>query len=512
MKFFSRNKARYISYVKAAGVVALFLLIVIPFSKKIFAGEAETAHVQESYMVVLNGTELGYVSDKAVAEEALLGARNDINNDNDGFAFVSSELSFREETVEVELLKEADMQSSMYNVLSDAVQVVDDSTTAYTVRIDDFTLVLESKDDVVELLERVKDKYSNNSEQFSIELVEDKSGVYTSYKTRFVSADVTINEAAMVLSSANSEDKAGEVEADEIVYADGVLSVDFCENIEIIPTKVSVDNIVSVDDAYELITKEHDERGTYTIVYGDCLSSIATKHGLTLQQLLDLNEGFTVNTAIFAGDVVTVTVPASELSVVVIEEQSYDEEYSAPVTYVDNNSWYRGTEKVKSEGSKGSRSVVALVTYVNGKETKREIIYQVVTKEATPKVVERGTLTPPTFIKPVNCSIITNGYKASHLAIDWGVRLGTPVKASCAGTVIMAGWFGNCGYTVKIQHPNGMVTQYSHLSSISVSYGQYVNQGQVIAYSGASGRVTGPHLHFAMYKNGVAVNPLSYVK
>lgn len=511
MKFFSRNKARYISYIKTAGVVALFLLIVVPFSKKLFKEEV-TYTLEERYMVVLNGEKLGYVSDTAVAEKALLGARSEINNKNDGFAFVQSTLSFEKEVTGGELVSEDALSADMYELLAKDVQVEDNSEMAYTVRIDDFTVVLASKEDVIELFERVKDKYSSNSEKFSIELVEDKTGIYTVYRTNFVSADVTINEAAKVLASEN-ENGTGEVAADEdVVYADGVLSVDFGEKIEIIPTKVSEDNIVSVDDAYEIITKEHDERGTYTIVYGDCLSTIASKHGLTLQQLLDLNEGLTVKSSIYAGDVLTITVPASELSVVVVEEKSYDEEYSAPIQYIDNPNWYRGTERVKVAGSKGSRSVVALVTYVNGVESKREIIHQVVTKEPVVQVVERGTLTPPTFIKPVNCTLITCQYVPGHYAIDWGVGMNTPVKAACAGTVIMAGWYGGCGYTVQIRHANGMVSQYSHLNSIPVYVGQYVNQYQVIAYSGASGRVTGAHLHFAMFKNGVPVNPLGYVK
>ena len=92
----------------------------------------------------------------------------------------------------------------------------------------------------------------------------------------------------------------------------------------------------------------------------------------------------------------------------VVEEKSYDESYSADVEYVDNDTLYKGTENVLRAGSKGERSVVALVTYVNGVESKREIIKQTVTKKAVAKKVERGTLTPPTYIKPVNSTNITS--------------------------------------------------------------------------------------------------------
>ena len=129
--------------------------------------------------------------------------------------------------------------------------------------------------------------------------------------------------------------------------------------------------------------------------------------------MIALNEGFTVDTAIYEGDVLTITVPASEVSVKVVEEKSYSESYNAPVQYVDNETLYVGTENVIQQGSEGSRSVVALVTYVNGAESSREIIKQEISTESVPKIIERGTLTPPTYINPVHSTYVT-----SH----WGYR------------------------------------------------------------------------------------------
>lgn len=511
MDFFNRNKNKLISYAKTAGMVVLFLLVAIPFGKKIFANDV-TYTLEKRYVVVLNNQKLGYVSDKAVAEKALLAARNEINSQSDKLALVNSELEFYTEMTGGELATEDSLASSMVTVLKKDVTVADSNQTAFTVRIDDFTVTLASKEDVIELLERVKSKYSDATNEFTVELVKEENDVYTMYSTNLVSADVTINEAAKVLANQNGEGTASDSSSGAApVYADGVISISFGENIEVIPTKYSEDNIMSVDEAYELITKEHQEKGKYTVVYGDCLSTIASKHGLSLKELLALNEGMTTSSKIYAGDELVITVPASELSVVVVEEKSYNESYAAPIKYVDNPNWYRGNEKVKSNGSSGTRSVIALVTYVNGVETGREIIHQEITKAAVAKVVERGTLTPPTFVKPVNCNIITQTFKPNHQAVDYGVRMNTPVKAAASGKVVYAGWFGTCGYTVKIQHANGMITQYSHLNSIVVKQGQKVNQLQLIAYSGATGRVTGPHLHFGMIKNGVYVSPYTYV-
>ena len=99
-----------------------------------------------------------------------------------------------------------------------------------------------------------------------------------------------------------------------------------------------------------------------------------------------------------------------------------------------------------------------------------------------------------------------------HSGIDIGVPTGTPVYASASGTVSAAtGWSTGGGYMVVINHDNGFTTWYAHNSSIVVGAGQYVEQGQLIAYSGSTGWSTGPHVHFQMIINGGSVNPLDYL-
>ncbi len=517
MRFIKQHLKSYIPYLKTAVIAGLFLAVAIPFTHKIIRTET-TYTPEDRYMVVLNGKELGYVSDGEVANSALLDARSRISSGNSGLALVEADMSMYVEKNGGAVLSKDELTNLIYRELKSDVLDTAADEVAYTVRIDDFTVTLASKEGVAELLERVKDKYSGSNE-FTVELVEDNSGAYTAIRTNFVSADVKVNEAAKVLASENGAEAEQETE-DEAVYTDGILSVDFAEDVEIILTKAADSNVVSVDEAYELITKEHAEKGIYTVKSGDCLYSIAESHGLTLDELFALNYGMTIDTAIYIGDTVTVTVPASEISVVVVEEKNYDENYSAPVQYVDNNSWYIGTERVVQEGAQGERSVVALVTSVNGVESEREIIHEEISKEAVPQIIERGTLTPPTYIKPVNSSYITSpwgwrvhpvyGTSTLHSGVDWYVPSGTSVRASSSGTVITAGWNGAYGYCVDIRHSDGSMTRYAHLSSIAVAWGQTVTQGQVIAYSGATGVVTGPHLHFELYINGCSVNPIGY--
>ncbi len=98
-----------------------------------------------------------------------------------------------------------------------------------------------------------------------------------------------------------------------------------------------------------------------------------------------------------------------------------------------------------------------------------------------------------------------------HEGIDIGVPTGTPVAASAAGTVIVAGWMGGYGNLVVLDHGNGLATAYGHNSVLSVGVGQTVSKGQTIALAGNTGRSFGSHVHFEVRVNGNAVNPLAYL-
>ena len=127
---------------------------------------------------------------------------------------------------------------------------------------------------------------------------------------------------------------------------------------------------------------------------------------------------------------------------------------------------------------------------------------------------------PGGYIWPVDSRYITStvGGRASpggigstnHKGTDIG-RVGytSPVYASKAGTVIVAQYSRSYGNYVAISHGSGNTTLYAHMSSLKVSVGQYVNQGDVIGITGSTGNSTGPHLHFEVTENGVRVNPLS---
>ena len=119
-----------------------------------------------------------------------------------------------------------------------------------------------------------------------------------------------------------------------------------------------------------------------------------------------------------------------------------------------------------------------------------------------------------------SCTLITSrfGYRVApttgastyHGGLDIGAGMGASIVAAGAGDVIYAGANGGYGNCVMIDHGNGVVTVYAHMSSIGVSYGQYVTAGQVIGAVGSTGQSTGNHCHFEIRINGAQTDPAAY--
>ncbi|MDH6566479.1 murein DD-endopeptidase MepM/ murein hydrolase activator NlpD [Streptomyces sp. SAI-117] len=127
------------------------------------------------------------------------------------------------------------------------------------------------------------------------------------------------------------------------------------------------------------------------------------------------------------------------------------------------------------------------------------------------------------FTLPVSGATVGTGYRVAgsmwssgyHTGVDFVVPTGTSLKAVGAGTVVSAGWGGAYGNQVVIKLADGYYAQYAHLSQLSVSAGQTVTGGQQVGLSGATGNVTGPHLHFEIRTTpdyGSDVDPVAYLR
>ena len=150
------------------------------------------------------------------------------------------------------------------------------------------------------------------------------------------------------------------------------------------------------------------------------------------------------------------------------------------------------------------------------------------TSVATQATVASGSTTPSTqapssggWVKPTTNYHITStfgmrvhpilGYARMHNGVDMAAPKGTPVYAAKSGKVTAAGFEGQMGNYVSINHGDGFASIYMHMTHSIVSAGTYVNAGQVIGYVGSTGLSTGPHLHFGISYNGTYVNPMAYI-
>ncbi len=296
--------------------------------------------------------------------------------------------------------------------------------------------------------------------------------------------------------------------------------VEFVHDITITQELTNTEYLRAPEEIDTILHSNIQDPDYYEIKAGDTLSAIACSYGLAQSSLLSLNPN--VNTSTLAvGDELVVTEAIPYLSVKTIKTQEYTESLPYEVETVYNDSMYKSERRITTKGITGEAAVVADVTYVDGAETSRDIVSYTVTREAVNQVVTVGTKQPPArvatgnYIWPYSGSISSYfGYRwgRMHTGIDLGGHTGDAIVASDGGTVISVGYTNGYGKIVKIQHSNSIQTWYAHCSSITVSVGQKVAQGQVIAYVGNTGRSTGSHLHFEVRVNGTAVNPLTYLK
>ena len=122
---------------------------------------------------------------------------------------------------------------------------------------------------------------------------------------------------------------------------------------------------------------------------------------------------------------------------------------------------------------------------------------------------------PPQFVRP-GTGRLTSGYGSRwgrlHAGIDLAAGVGAPISAVAAGTVVSAASEGGYGLLVRVQHDDGTVTLYAHLSELLVTVGQRVTAGTYVGREGSSGQSTGPHLHFEVRVGGVPVDPAPWLR
>ncbi|VDN48046.1 conserved protein of unknown function [Petrocella atlantisensis] len=482
--------------------------------------------VENGYKVLIDGVELGVVKNKDDGQAAT----------NQAVEMVIAKLGYNPE-VEPVLTFEANYTNEKNYIASEelattiASQVIDNldrhKVMAYVMKIgDDFTVAVKNEEDIKKVLLKAQSIYVNTDMALDISLAKDvHNGLIIKPQVIMLKEE---DSARTFTASGIEEDSTTTQEPTEEAPKDATkegvtVDVDFAESVMAVEAYVFEDEVLSVDEATALITKENEEAKLYTVVSGDAPSTIAASNSMPLDQLYDLNPGLEENTLnMKIGDELVVMVPEPELSIATKEEVVYTESIIKGVSYVDNPDVYKGSDSVIDAGYDGVLQLTAVVSKVNGKEIGREITNQTILKEAKDKVVSRGTKPLPkkgatgNYKYPLTNFRVTSPFGrrwgAFHSGVDLSAPTGTTVRASDGGTVTVAGWRGNYGYLVEIDHGNGIRTRYGHNSKINVKVGQKVAQYETIAKVGSTGRSTGPHVHFEIRFDGVAANPMNYLE
>ena len=425
--------------------------------------------------------------------------------------------------------------NNMYNVLSESV---DDSVSkAYYIKVGDENYTLKTTEDVLSFFEDAISKYDVQN-TFDVSLGFDTSrelsvlsaNIYKKEVDSVSGNDVVSSNYADIFASAGFEsdftydlsDIKDTLKTGFDKYDYGIESIDFSKNIEIVEAYIDQDDVMDLAYVEDILLNEQEVQQVYEVVAGDTLSGISLKVNLPMDALIEMNSALENEySVIVPGQELVITVPEPALSIIWTEQAKLEEAYNLPTEYIYNDSWFTTDSVTLQQPSAGYHEAVLLITHENAEITDKETVYEVVIAEPTQKIVEVGTIVPPTYIKPLAGGRISSyfGYRSSpggigstyHKGIDWATPTGTPIYASCGGTVTSAGWRGGYGYCIDISHPDGKTTRYAHLSKIYVSAGQQVSQGQVIAASGSTGNSTGPHLHFEIIIGGTQVNPLNYL-
>lgn len=476
--------------------------------------------------VIINGSNVGCTAEQVDIDDIWKEARREVSLETG--ERLSAEFSVESQAdrkLFEKLLSEDALKEVFKEIIVREAVTGQDFVQVYTVAIDGYRANFTSLLDVKTFLNKVKaaSDEAGEYEAFICGNGSNISGILSAALTKAdaadAGADVSAGEAALtprsgVLAELSGVMQAAAANPQEEGYRTGVLDMEFVERVEVYENYVEPGEISDIDEQVKEVTKEKESNKIYVVESGDCLSVIAMDHDTTVSSIVALN-GLANADSIRDGQELIIAVPEPDLKIRLTMGEVYEEDYTEEPVVIKNDSWYTTREVVHTEGSAGHRERNDVVVYENGVEISRELLYENILVEAQAAVIEQGTIVPPTYIKPLAGGRYTSGFGRRwgrmHKGVDWACPVGTTVYASCAGTVIQASYNGGYGNNVVISHADGRLTRYAHNSKLLVRVGQHVEQGEAIALSGNTGRSTGPHVHFEIYINGGAVNPLEYI-
>lgn len=254
--------------------------------------------------------------------------------------------------------------------------------------------------------------------------------------------------------------------------------------------------------------KDRRDVTKYVVKPGDNVSVIAARFGITPDSVIWANSKLEENPdALTVGQELYIPPVSGVLAQVAKGEtiQSIAARYKGDAQAILNDPFNQSIHDFKS-----SPPVLAVDAFIMVPGGSKPLVQRVVTySQNTPSTALKGTAN---FGWPV-AACISQTFWSRHPGLDMATSTGAPVVAPDAGYVEFVGW-DNTGYgnMILLNHGNGTVTRYAHLSAFAVQQGQSVTKGQLLGRVGSTGHSTGPHLHFEIIVNGVHRNPIGIVR
>jgi murein DD-endopeptidase MepM/ murein hydrolase activator NlpD len=453
------------------------------YTSPAYANPDDNVLIKTVYDVYVNGQKIGTVREKSVVDDAIDEVIENAKDKNSNFSYIINE--------SIELKPDKMFRPEFDNeAASDALK------KSLTVSVDAYS---------IEIGGQIIGFVSSEKEAEDIPL---------KMKLEHVSKEEL--DAIEKRKAENKKPEMPELQPGETK----VMDVDFSAPVMVKKAKASIKYLVSVDEALKHIKEGTLLKKEIAIQPGETVESIAQKYHLTMDQFFTLNPKLFLTSVIPDDEKVTVQVKKPYTEVLVYEASRIQKSIPFTVEKQEDSSMEKGETKTVQQGQNGMEDITYSVRKSAGKTIEKNTVKQERTKEPVKEIVKMGTKVIPSkgtgqFTWPT-----VGGYISSKKGQRWGrqhkgIDIARPsnrtIRAADNGTVVFAGWDGDYGNKIIINHNNGMRTVYAHLNSISVSVGDVVQKGSSIGVMGATGDATGVHLHFEVYENGVLKNPESYL-
>jgi len=301
--------------------------------------------------------------------------------------------------------------------------------------------------------------------------------------------------------------------------------IDFKPKLTIAPVDNYSGVLLSGQEAKEKIYATAKSASLIEVKNGDNIWTIARDNAVSVEELQKLNPQLDKEMRIYPGDKLTIKAEKPVLNVIIVYESTVIENIPFATEYQSDSSLYESQRKVVTAGVMGKQESICEIVLENNNPIERKVLNtKVIASPVASKVIigtkksvsrsgssfgivsgGRITSTFGTRVHPIS------GEQIFHKGIDIGAGQGSPIYAYASGTIIYAGWKSGYGNFVAIDHGNGLITRYGHMSAIYVAVGQQISVRQRIGAVGSTGASTGPHLHFEVLLNGEYKNPQNYL-